>query len=42
MVVLKQKAVDKEIIDKLREQKAKEREEKWFIKAKGKHLTKVE
>jgi hypothetical protein len=26
----------------LREQKAKEREEKWFIKAKGKHLTKVE
>jgi hypothetical protein len=39
MVVLKQKAMDKEIIDKLREQKTKEREEKWFIKAKGTQLT---
>jgi hypothetical protein len=39
MVVLKQKVVDKEIIDKLREQKAKEREKKWSIKAKGIQFT---
>jgi hypothetical protein len=39
MVVLKQKVMDKKIINKLKEQKVKEREEKRSIKSKGTQLT---
>jgi hypothetical protein len=37
LVVLKQKAMDKEIVDKLREKKVKEREKKRPRKAKRVH-----